>query len=409
LSALVAAAVLGYGVPAIAGTKTPAVASNVYAAQAAAAVRAPFAAATSVSDPGQRDQVSCGSVTSCLAVGGAVNNAGFAPFAASFHAGTWKPVSVTKAPGYAAGTSTLTSVSCKAATYCLAVGQYISSTNLNATPYAMTWNGTTLTPVVKLPFSSKDWLQEVDAVSCTAVRSCVVFGSGFQETGTTSSATVMFAWTWNGSKWSLAVTPVSGGGTDVVIAARCFSTAFCVLAGANVPMSDSSTFTPLLATWNGKALTDMHPLVPPGLTQAEFASVSCVAPASCAATGLYAVGKRYSAFLDVTTATGWKLTKWSGPSGATSSVLAGVSCASKTSCVTAGGFDTARTSAPAALTWNGTKWTVTKVPYPGKASIFFGLSCPALGNCTAIGTIGAAPGSPFDGHWNGQNWKLTAA
>ena len=415
LSGLVAAAVvLGCSVSALAGTTGHSVAP---AAAVADAARAASATWTSGDGIGKGNQVSCASTTSCLAVGDDVNSRGnLVPIAESLHAGTWKAVSTTKAPGYSALTSELTGVSCKAATYCLAVGQY-DSISLGTTPYAMTWNGNTLAAVVKLPLPSTDYLSALGPVSCLAVKSCVVFGSGPDISLSSSGNPVVavYAWTWNGSKWSLSATPVSGNELAIINSARCFSPKSCVLAGSTTPLLGSaSTITPLLVTWNGKSLTGMNPIVPSDMKQAEFVSVSCSATTSCAATGVDLKGNDASAFLDVTDGKGWNLTKWGGPSGATSAALTGVSCVSRSNCVAAGGIDTAKTSLAAALTWNGTKWTVTKVPGPGtgKMSIFYGVSCSAAGNCTAIGETGKATaevGSQFAGHWSGSAWKLTAA
>jgi hypothetical protein len=286
----------------------------------------------------------------------------------------------------------------------------------------VTWNGTTLTPTPKLPVPSGDSFGFPGAVSCPAVKSCVVFGSGPDPSASRGYPIIaLFAETWNGSKWSFAATPLPAGEDPIIKSARCFSPTSCVLAGAIIPTNGPpSDRTPLLATWNGKTLTSMNPVVPAGFTQAEFQSVSCVTPTSCAAAGVDIKGTTESAlndesaFLDVTGGTGWNLTKWGGPSGTISTDLAGVSCVSRSNCVAAGQIATAKTSVAAALSWNGIKWSVTKVPGPGtgKVSIFYGISCPAAGNCTAVGETAkptAGLGSQFAGHWNGSSWTLTAA
>lgn len=405
LAALAAATVLGCSAAVLAGTTGH---------SAAAVTGGDRAGYTWTESFGFPNQVSCASATSCFAVGEGPNSRGIAfPVAESWHAGTWKTVSAAKAPGYAGETSELLHVSCKAANYCLVYGDYLGN---GTTQYAMTWNGTTLTPVAKLPLPSGDSIAELGTVYCAAVDSCDVFASGNDISAANGHPVdAVYGWTWNGAKWSLSVVPLPDGDLPVINSARCFTATSCVLAGATIPQAGSaSTMTPLLASWNGKALTPMKPAVPAGMKQAEFESVSCVAVTSCAATGASITGQHTSAFLDVTTGSGWNLTKWGGPSGTTSTVLTGISCVSRSSCVAAGGIAIAKTSLAAALTWNGTKWTVSKVPGPGtgKASIFFGVSCPAAGNCTAIGQTektGAGLGSQLAGHWNGTTWKLSAA
>lgn len=408
LSALAAVTVLGCSVAVLAGTT----------AHSGAAVTGGDHAASATAAWGYDlfdNPVSCASATSCFAVGEGLNRRAIAlPVAESWHAGTWKAVSAARVPGYAAETSELRGVSCKAANYCLAYGEYMGN---GTTPYAMTWNGTALTPVAKLPLPSGDEIGYVGAVSCAAVKSCDVFATGPDISASSAGHPVeaVFAWTWNGSRWSMTATPLPGGDYPVINAARCFSATSCVLAGATIPQAGTaSAMAPLLANWNGRTLTAMHPAVPAGMNQAEFESISCVAANSCAAAGAAVNGAHTSAFLDVTGGRGWNLTKWSGPSGTTSTLLTGVSCVSRSNCVAAGQITTAKTSLAAALTWNGTKWAVTKVPGPGagNASSFYGVSCPAAGNCTAIGATGKATagiGSLLAGHWNGTAWKLTAA
>ena len=341
------------------------------------------------------NQVSCASATSCFAVGERLNSRGTdLPAAESWHAGTWKAVSAAKVPGYAGETSELLHVSCKAANYCLALRR-VPTWATGPPQYAMTWNGTTLTPVAKLPLPSGDSIAELGTVYCTAVESCDVFASGNDRIGSQRPPGRRRV------RLDVERRQVVGdrhrrcpdGDLPVINSARCFSATSCVLAGATIPQAGSaSTMAPLLASWNGKTLTAMNPVVPAGMKQAEFKSVSCAAATSCAAAGAVINGANTSAFLDVTTGSGWNLTKWGGPSGMTSTLLTGVSCVSRSTASPRAGSPPPRAPLAAALTWNGTKWTVIKVPGPGtgNGSIFFGVSCPAAGNCTAIGETGKA-------------------
>ena len=124
--------------------------------------------------------ISCASPTACLSVGiHAVENSksqSFTPFAARLHAGTWKAVPVKTPKG--TKFSLLGAVSCKAATYCLALGEALTNTAGDA-PFALTWNGTTLTPIAAPPMPAHT-LGQVTSVSCVAVNSCVAIGTGMQ-------------------------------------------------------------------------------------------------------------------------------------------------------------------------------------------------------------------------------------
>jgi hypothetical protein len=121
------------------------------------------------------NRISCGSATKCLAVGSSVNSAGNSTPTAEALSGTkWKSVPVKTAKGAVA--TVLTGVSCKAATYCLVIGQYANSATTNF-PYALTWNGTTLTPIAAPPMpKGNEGLSEISAVSCVAVKNCVATG-----------------------------------------------------------------------------------------------------------------------------------------------------------------------------------------------------------------------------------------
>ena len=130
LSGLVAVAtVLGSAIPAAAST------ANTPAAAAAAATARPTAAATAAA-ASLGGRISCASPTACLAVGADINSAGNStPIAETLHGTTWKSVAV-KSPGGSVSTE-LTGVSCKAANYCLVIGDYVNKTELDL-PYVLT-------------------------------------------------------------------------------------------------------------------------------------------------------------------------------------------------------------------------------------------------------------------------------
>jgi hypothetical protein len=370
---------------------------------------------------GNASKISCGAATACLAVGEARGKTGNHAGAEALRGGTWRPVTVT-APGGAGTQSTLLDVSCKSAGYCLAVGLY----GPYLQPYAMTWNGSSLAPVVKLPAPKTMSQVYAKAVSCPAVRSCVVVGTGFDESAWTdpkgSLGFVTMIWTWNGSKWALHTVPdaandslLSYSGVD------CLSVTSCVLAGYRSPQLGSGVDTgwnvPVLTRWNGTTLTSMKPALATGTKEGEsnawFGGVSCASAHHCAAVGAAYSGKSEFAVMDVWNGTSWKLTKWAGPKGTSLAQLDGVSCVSASACVAVGARGDATHSVAAALTWNGSKWAVTAVPDPakGKVSAFSGVSCPKAGNCVAIGSTGVFgdDGNPLSGRWNGTTWKLRAA
>jgi hypothetical protein len=418
-----AAAMLGSVVPALTaaaaanGTATTSVPSAT--ARLATTARTPDSARSAAEITFSmfiRDRISCASPTACLAVGLNTDSAGnvTTPEAESLHGTAWRPVAV-KAPKGALS-AMLNGVSCKAATFCLAVGTWEDNAGTTH-PAAWTWNGTALTPAAAPPMPSGSYLNDVlSAVSCVAVKSCVVIGSAYGSTGT-----LQLVWTWNGKSWARKAVTLPGTSDGLLTAAHCFTLTSCVVGGITTPATgNTDAESLLLASWNGKAFTPQQA----GAVSLVFGSVSgvsCSSPSHCAAVGVNTTGTSssspMSAFAEVWNGARWTATKWTGPKGAPIAMLSGVSCTSPTSCVAAGMTGSERVPHAAALSFNGTRWSVLTVPSAG-AGLWTGfedLSCPKPGHCVAIGRYGkvtaplTASGKLLAGYWNGKAWKLKAA
>jgi hypothetical protein len=101
--------------------------------------------------------------------------------------------------------------------------------------------------------------------------------------------------------------------------------------------------------------------------------------------------------VDTWNGTGWTAAKVAWPKGTTDSVLTGVSCASPKSCVAVGLIDFSLTTTSnnnsgkaAAVSFNGKAWSVTSVPAPakGKTSVLAGVTCLSRTDCVAVGAQG---------------------
>jgi hypothetical protein len=354
--------------------------------------------------------LSCASPTACLSIGTDVDAkaSGTKPAVERLQAGTWKSVPVRTPKG--ALSTMLTGVSCKSATYCLVTGETDSISG--GSPYALTWDGTTLTPIAGPPVPKADTGGVISAVSCVEVRKCVAVGAGSNKT---TDASVLFIWTLSGTKWTLTAKPASNRSTDTEYTGlHCLSLTSCVAIGDSVDLT-SGTDTPAAASWNGTKFTDLKAPRLTGASDATFDAVSCGSAHSCAV-----VGQAYTnstdtdsfGFAEVWNGATWTATKWSGSKGDTLTALLDVSCTLAIRCMAVGVHGTTKTAAPAALAWNGTKWTVLKVPGPGagKAVLFASVSCPVNGKCVAAGEGGktgnaSAPVTPIAGYWNGHAWR----
>jgi hypothetical protein len=279
------------------------------------------------------------------------------------------------------------------------IGGYKNGSNANSIsgPYLLTWNGTSLALIPVPPVPGGDTLQSIDAVSCVAVKSCVVFGTALNPD---SGYAEERAWTWNGSKWAAKGTAFPAGWGQVsVSSADCFSLTSCEVSGSY----GADTTSMLFASWNGRKFTPQR--VPAGFADSpggSVADVSCASPRSCAA-----VSSTYSwSFLAVWNGKTWTPTKWTGPSYSSSGL--GVSCAAADSCLAVDGSGGGAVS----LVWNGTKWLTVGVPGigPGLSGGFDDVSCPKADRCVAAGDYNNDVSPlwwPLAGYWNGRSWKLT--
>ena len=409
LSGLVAvAAVLGSAIPSAAASAAPA---NPAPARAAlgAADKAAAAAAGGFGPFGSR--ISCVSST-CLQVGANVNSAGNStPTAQVLHGTTWKALGVQGPAGSVS--AELTSVSCTTTSYCLATGDWVNKAGVDQT-YSLTWNGSTLTPIVKAPLPHGDQLEAMGSVSCVAVKSCVVFGSAVSTTDLTGS--LQLIWTWSGGRWGVKAVPGSNSTSLGLSAGHCFSLSSCLAVGLDV--SASGADSEVLATWNGKSLTTKP--ISTSSTSATFPmDLSCTSPTRCAVVGMVAPlsassTSAISTVAQVWNGSSWQSTKWTGPKGSTTALLLGVSCTSASYCVAVGAAGTSNTAAAASLVWNGTSWSTVYPPSVAKGliSMFSDVSCTATGHCVAFGAYGKATalnGTPLAGYFSGGKWTLVHA
>jgi hypothetical protein len=356
------------------------------------------------------DKISCGSPKSCLAIGNKVYNSGtqVAPIAEVWNGTAWRPVAV-PTPKPTVALVIVTDVSCKSATSCLVVGLYLGlARNGTERPYAMTWNGTSLTPTALPPvFKDSGWAA-LTGVSCVTAKSCIAVGDSQYGTGP------LLVETWNGAKWTLRTARVPGGAQDPYPSSvSCLSRTSCVVAGESYPRNGSDTM--LLARWNGKSFSMMKAAAPAGAANIMLYDVSCASATNCVAVGLSDddTQTRGFGFAELWNGKSWTAHKAATPKGDIESFLFGVSCVAAGRCIAVGSAGSATAVRATALSLNGRAWTAQHVPGPGKgvSADFAAVSCPKADECVAIGEIGLtgkAAATPLGGLWNGSSWRLVA-
>jgi hypothetical protein len=168
------------------------------------------------------------------------------------------------------------------------------------------------------------------------------------------------------------------------------------------------TFATTAPSWSIEAGAKL-----PGAEEGLLDTTSCSSSTACTAVGEYVNGEG----VYVPLAERWNGTEWyvqSTPNPATgthASYLQGVSCASATECMAAGGYYNSEAKLVGlAELWNGAEWKLESVPSPtgAKATVIHAVSCKTATECTAVGRYETSEGvyETLAERWNGSEWKV---
>lgn len=149
-----------------------------------------------------------------------------------------------------------------------------------------------------------------------------------------------------------------------------------------------------------------------GLHEAALDAVSCPRPKLCFAVGRRAERHGQAPFAERWNGSSWTIQRIPAPK-ASDAFLVSVSCASRTRCTAVGGEANSRKQfGLLAEQWNGHRWRVTQVGDPAgvKAGDLFSVSCASQDNCVAVGMSQAGQRElTLSERWNGRSWKLLSA
>src|SRR6266702_3320876 len=378
---------------------------------------------------GRLNAVSCSSPRACTAVGVFDNVPGTGTLAERWDGTSW---SIQASPNPAGAlTSVLFGVSCPAATFCVAVGNYQNRAGRHAI-LAEAWNGSSWSVMAALPPAGAR-RSFLNGVSCASATACTAVGS-YQ---TRSGRHVTLAERWNGTAWSLQPTP-NGPFGGFLAGVSCPSPAACIAVGGD------NNGLPLVEAWNGTSWS-----IPPtpATGGAQLNSVSCASPSACTAVGSGAFAERWDGTswsiqpvpgihdnaaltgvscttasactavgydLEVTLGETWDGTAWSITPTITPLSLLGqhsltaVSCTSPSACIAVGGSNNDRVTL--AEVWNGTSWKIQPTPSTARADadVLFGVSCTSSSACTAVGEFARFGGRPVSlaQRWDGTSWSI---
>jgi hypothetical protein len=350
--------------------------------------------------------VSCTAATGgCFGVGESTNSGGTPTVLSLGYYGSvygWLVVSSPSPNG--AATSVLSAVSCSASSACIGVGYSVGSSG-RSTLLAEAWNGTAWSiqaPV--LPVGAV--ASSLAGVSCLSATFCEAVGSYVTATNTTAT----LAEKWNGTTWSIQATPNPLGATvGEFTSVSCISSTGCTAVGDSV----TTALQPLAEGWNGTSWSLQTTRVPSGATASTLSGVSCVAATGgCMAVGHFDNNTGHKLTLAegyYGPVYGWLAVATPNPTGATTTLLTGVSCASGTVCVASGSSSNGAVTQTLAEGWNGSSFALQTTVNPSATlNGLNGISCTSATACTAVGleintsgiTVTLAEG------WTGSSWAV---
>jgi hypothetical protein len=305
--------------------------------------------------------------------------------------------------------SSLVDVSCPQPQTCFAVGSYVDPQPIHQPTRTLVERGSGGTwQIESSPNTPNAPVNELNGVSCPSVTQCVAVGrsgGGITEPGGSSNPVLALAEHWNGSEWTIRPTPSpTGAHGSRLNSVSCPEPNACFAVGSYT-RSDGTGAT-LAEFWDGTRWTILPTPNPTGATSV-LNGVSCATRLDCIAVGTHGG----SAISEHWNGSSWALVPTPVPAGATSSSLHAVSCTTASSCAAVGDYFTGAPGLVAlAEGWNGSSWEIQRTPTDLSSSLS-SVSCPAEGVCSAVGSRYGSAGSPLvntlaerrnRGDWNVQ-------
>lgn len=344
--------------------------------------------------------VSCGAPDSCIALGKYPSSTTVVAVYERWDGEAWTEEPL---PGLAAYPGTLlTSISCTSATACTAIGSDQDSPS-HASPVAARWNGSDWS-VSQMPLPTGIYTSQLDTVSCSAATSCVAVGFYVSSTGPVLSLVER----WNGSSWTVQPLPVPAGSSGRLSSVSCASADMCL--GVGWFWSNSWGRLAFMEAWNGAGWAIQRP--PNSPTSSSLEAVSCPSAATCIAVGNQQDQSGISATLaEQWNGRGaWTTRPTPDPAGTLSSSLEAISCSSSRACTAVGSYlSSGGTWLPLAERWDGSTWAIQATSDPGSGAIsaLSGVACPSARVCLAVGSQQAGDASvPLAERWNGTGWSI---
>jgi len=353
---------------------------------------------------GLLDTDSCGSASSCMAVGDYLDKAGIQETQAESSIGsTWSVQKLPKTP--ADQGSAFYDVSCTSSTACTAVGAYRNSSGVQVN-LAEAWNGTSWS-IETTPNPTGATASVLEGVSCTSASKCIAVGGSEDSSGIPTTLVEQR----KGNSWSIVSSPnPSGAQGSVLDGVSCISASACTAVGKYIDSSDNEdTLAEVLL---GTSWTIETTPNPSGAQTSFLNGVSCTPAGSCSAVGIYVDSSgAEEALAEELNGGSWSVETVPNPSGEQQSTLGSVACTPGGTCTAVGGYiESSGPEMTLAEGWNGTGWSVESTPNPAgsQGGSLAGVACDSAGACTAAGQYlnSSIVGLTLAEVWNGASWSI---
>lgn len=334
--------------------------------------------------------VSAASASSVWAVG----SGGNAPLAERFDGVSWSIQPVPMPAGAIGGV--LNGVKALSSSDAWAVGEYIDSGSMHHT-LVEHWNGSAWSVVVSPDVSGADG-SSLSGVSAVSASDVWAVGSSLN-----SGITSTLVEHWNGSAWSIVASPSPGSLTNVLVGVSALAANDVWAVG----VSDyGGGFQTLIEHWNGT-------------TWSQVASVSPTSPSSLnsvvavSGSDAWAVGSSGGGDAERTLVEHWNGTSWSrvgSPNGTTfqGNALESVAAVSATSVLAVGFQHVGPATQTLTERYNGTAWSLVASPNANTYSTSLN-AIVAIDptHVWVVGDYGTGSGQePLAELWNGSRWQV---
>jgi hypothetical protein len=355
--------------------------------------------------------VTCTSDQNCWAVGGAYQTG--AGFIEHWNGSTWQVVPSQNPPK--SSSSVLDGVSCAQANDCWAVGYYVNARGSATPPYAEHWNGQAWSELA-LPYPAHEVVKAnlLGAVSCPATNLCFADGSWLKPVGGGLQRYFSLIERWNGSTWQIVPTPVLPHSTENGLEGlSCASARDCWATGSW--LKENIRGGALGLHWNGHQWAVARITNDPAPHTGSMLAASCPTTQMCMGIGQKAYGTEPGLGLRMF-AQQWNGSSWAiaplGTGNGNNLFVYAVSCATAQTCMAVGERFTRTTVSPTLVEqWNGSSWATVPSPNPPGPGIgkLYGVSCPQVTACWAVGTWESSIDQVLIEHWNGTAWTIESS